>query len=137
MTFPLGRSVADSRPARSLQAWRRAAPRLHTANADLQRTLLRSQDDLGSLRIFDPAHPDSIAVAAAAPWLMALFGRDSLLTSYMAMALDPGLALGTLQALARAQGTKMDGRTEEQPRRIPHETRLGVHFPLSRGGGSV
>lgn len=137
VTFPLGRSVRESRPARRLQQWRRRGPQLQAADHAVQRTFTRSHDDLGSLRIVDPVHPSSIALAAGAPWFMALFGRDSLLSSYMAMALDPALALGTLQALARVQGVKLDPRTEEQPGRILHETRLGLDFPLSHGGGSV
>ncbi len=99
--------------------------------------LRRTREDLGSLRIFDPDRPDVAAVAAGAPWFMALFGRDSLLSSYMALPLDPSLALGTLQTLARTQGTRVDPRTEEEPGRILHETRLGNDFPLAHGGGST
>jgi glycogen debranching enzyme len=94
-------------------------------------------EDLGALRIVDPQDPGSVAVAAGAPWFMALFGRDSLLSSYLALPLEPELALGTVRALARHQGTKVDPRTEEQPGRILHETRLGRDFPLSHGGGGV
>lgn len=135
-SFPVDRDVEQSEPALRSRAWRSARPRVETADAGLQRTLRRSVDDLGALRIVDADHPDSVAVAAGAPWYMALFGRDSLLTSYLAMPLDRGLALGTLQALARTQGVEEDRRTEEQPGRILHETRLGADFPLS-GGGSV
>ena len=46
---------------------------------------------------------------------MTLFGRDSLLTSWMTMLVDPDLALGTLQTLARFQGQEVDPRTEEEP----------------------
>ena len=35
---------------------------------------------------------------------MALFGRDSLLASWMALPLDTRLALGTLQTLADSRG---------------------------------
>jgi glycogen debranching enzyme len=94
-------------------------------------------EDLGALRLFDPKEPDIVAVAAGAPWFMALFGRDSLLSSYMALPLDPSLALGTMKTLARFQGTKVDQRTDEQPGRILHETRLGADFPLAHGGGNV
>ena len=47
-----------------------------------------------ALRIFDPEYPDRAVVAAGAPWFMTLFGRDSLLTSWMTMLVDPDLALG-------------------------------------------
>ncbi|MGW0395880.1 amylo-alpha-1,6-glucosidase, partial [Streptomyces sp. NPDC003042] len=137
-TFPAGVEVGESPPALRMRAWREAAPQIaEIEDPELHRTLRRSREDLGALRIFDPEYPENVAVAAGAPWFMALFGRDSLLSSYMALPLDPTLALGTLQTLARAQGRTTDPRTEEQPGRILHETRLGLDFPLARGGGSV
>jgi glycogen debranching enzyme len=135
--FPLDRPLADSVPARRLERWQQSTPMATTGNDALQRTLDRTQKDLGALRIFDPDDPSLAVIAAGAPWFMALFGRDSLLSSYMALPLDPTLALGTMQTLARMQGTKVDPRTEEQPGRILHETRLGADFPLSHGGGSI
>jgi glycogen debranching enzyme len=135
--FPVGHPVEDSRPAERMRAWRAGSPRVRTADRGLENTLRRSLEDLGGLRISDPAHPEATAVAAGAPWFMALFGRDSLLSSYMALPLDADLALGTLRALARLQGTKVDPDTEEEPGRILHETRLGLDFPLARGGRSV
>ncbi|EUA50883.1 hypothetical protein I552_1824 [Mycobacterium xenopi 3993] len=39
---------------------------------------------------------------------MTLFGRDSLLTAWMALPLDVDLSLGTLRRLARAQGRRED-----------------------------
>jgi glycogen debranching enzyme len=136
-TFPVDRPWEEAPPARRFSAWRSASPTVRTPDRELGATLRRSMEDLGALRITDPQDPGSVAVAAGAPWFMALFGRDSLLASYMALPLDPTLALGTVQALARLQGTKEDPRTEEQPGRILHETRLGRDFPLSHGGGSV
>lgn len=137
-TFPPGTQVGESPPARRMRAWRETTPSIaEIEDPGLHRTLRRSLEDLGALRIFDPEHPENVAVAAGAPWFMALFGRDSLLSSYMALPLDPSLALGTLRTLARAQGTKVEPDTEEQPGRILHETRFGLDFPLARGGGSV
>ena len=135
--FPAGGSIDNAPPVLRLRAWRTGSPTVKTSDPELGLTLRRSMEDLGALRIVDPEHPESIAVAAGAPWFMALFGRDSLLSSYMALPLDPDLALGTLRALARMQGSKVDPRTEEQPGRILHETRLGRGFPLTHGGGSA
>jgi glycogen debranching enzyme len=136
-TFPAGRPVEESHPARRLQRWRAASPAVETEDVELLRTLRQSTEDLGALRLFDPGDPDTAAIAAGAPWFMALFGRDSLLSSYMALPLDPTLALGTMKKLARMQGRKVDQHTEEQPGRILHETRLGADFPLAHGGGKV
>jgi glycogen debranching enzyme len=137
VTFPVGRPPEESAPAQRLRAWRAGSPYVETQHPELAQILGQSLEDLGALRIFDPDRPASVAVAAGAPWFMALFGRDSLLSSYMALPLDQTLALGTLQALAHKQGEKVDERTEEQPGRILHETRLGLDFPLSHGGGAV
>src|SRR4051795_154059 len=136
-SFPLGRPAQESLPARRLQRWRETVPIATTGNESLERTLLRSQQDLGALRIFDPQDPTLAAVAAGAPWFMALFGRDSLLTAYMALPVDRSLALGTLRTLARHQGRTTDPVTEEEPGRILHEVRLGVDSGLSLGGGSI
>jgi glycogen debranching enzyme len=125
--------VQDAR----LRQWRAGAPALSTPDAGLTRTLARSVEDLGSLRMFDPDHPDRIVVAAGAPWFMAMFGRDALLTSLMLLPLDRQLALGSLQSLAALQGTRVDPVSEEEPGRIPHETRFGTGTRGSLGGGSV
>ena len=68
---------------------------------------------------------------------MTLFGRDSLLTSWMTMIVDPDLALGTLETLARFQGSEVNPLTEEEPGRILHEMRFGETASLSLGGGRV
>ncbi|MCW2846180.1 MAG: Amylo-alpha,6-glucosidase [Marmoricola sp.] len=136
-SFPLDRPPYESLPASRLQRWRESTPIATTGHDALQRVLRRSQQDLGALRIFDPSDPALAAVAAGAPWFMALFGRDSLLTAYMALPVDRGLALGTLRTLARHQGETTDALTEEEPGRILHEVRLGVESGLSLGGGST
>ena len=86
----------------------------------------RARDDLGALRIFDPDHPELPVIAAGAPWFMALFGRDSLITAWMSLLADPNLALGVLETLARFQGTDVNPATEEEPGRILHEMRFGA-----------
>jgi len=55
----------------------------------------------------------------------------------MALVVDPDLALGVLQTLARFQGEKEDPISEEQPGRILHEMRFGEAATLSLGGGSI
>jgi len=117
--------------------WVAKIPKLHMGNRSIERTLRRSYDDLGALRIEDPAHPERIVVAAGAPWFMTLFGRDSLWASEMALAVDPSLALGTLKTLADRQGKVVDPMSEEEPGKILHEVRLGVSSGLSLGGKSV
>ncbi len=122
---------------RRRQEWVAKIPALQMGNHSIERTLRRSYDDLGALRIEDPNHPERVVVAAGAPWFMTLFGRDSLWASEMSMPVDPSLALGTLQTLAERQGTVVDPITEEEPGKILHEVRLDVSSGLSLGGKHV
>ncbi|WP_019819697.1 amylo-alpha-1,6-glucosidase [Saccharomonospora saliphila] len=136
--FPRERPVELSRPAVLTRRWREESPVLrHCDNPAVAATLQRSREDLGALRMFDPEHPDDVAIAAGAPWFMALFGRDSLLASLMSLSIDPTLALGTAQTLARHQGSSVDRDSEEEPGRILHEVRFGADASLALGGSHV
>ena len=132
-----GQPVERAKPVERLEEWRRRLPSITVGHDGLQALVNRSCDDLASLRLFDPEHPERVVVAAGVPWFMTVFGRDSLLTSWMAMMLDPHLALGTLQTLARFQGREVNPLTEEEPGRILHEMRFGETAELSLGGGRV
>ena len=134
---PRGQPVEDAFPARRLREWRRDAPQVHTAEQRITAVLRRSVEDIGALRIFDPGHPGRAVVAAGAPWFMALFGRDSLLTSWMLLPWDDSLAIGTLQTLAERQGRVTDPASEEEPGRILHEVRFGPASSLALGGRST
>ncbi|HEU5036637.1 MAG TPA: glycogen debranching N-terminal domain-containing protein [Nocardioides sp.] len=134
---PPGEPAERAEPARRHRQFRSSAPRLATADPDLAEVLAQSIDDLAVLRIFDPDHPDLPVIAAGAPWFMALFGRDSLITSTMLLPVDSSLALGTLTTLAAHAGTTVDPVTEEQPGRIPHEVRFGPAGTLALGGRNV
>jgi glycogen debranching enzyme len=132
-----GEPIEASAPARRLQAWRLSNPRISTADDALATSIKAGARDLGALQIQDPHHPDCPVVAAGAPWFMALFGRDSLLTAWMTLTLDPRLALCTLRTLTRLQGVRVDPLTEEEPGRILHEVRLGPEAALALGGGTT
>jgi glycogen debranching enzyme len=135
--YRCGEPVEQSTPTERLERWRQGVPEVETDHPGLARVLKRSAEDLGSLRLFDPELPERAVVAAGAPWAMSLFGRDSLITAWMALLFDPDIALGVLETLARFQGQDLDPRTEEQPGRILHEMRFGGRVGRSLGGGSV
>jgi glycogen debranching enzyme len=128
---------SENAPQRRLEAWREQAPRYPAGPPGLVTTLRQSQEDLGVLRIFDARYPERAAVAAGAPWFMSLFGRDSLLSAWMALPVDPTLAIGTLQTLAHYQGQVTNPLNEEQPGRIMHEMRTGMQTQLMLGGADV
>lgn len=100
-----------------------AAPELETDWVVLRRSWERSIVDLGSLA-FD-AGEGVLVPAAGAPWFMALFGRDSLITGYEAMILSPEPAKNALRALARWQAEGRDDFTDAEPGKVPHELRVG------------
>jgi glycogen debranching enzyme len=127
-------------PAKRLADWRRRSPLLLTSDEKLAATFATSTEDVGALRIFGRGageQEEHAVIAAGAPWFMTLFGRDSLITSWMLLPLDASLALGTLRTLASLQGERENPLTEEEPGRILHETRSGRDASLALGGGSV
>ncbi|MFK0005122.1 glycogen debranching N-terminal domain-containing protein [Paenarthrobacter sp. NPDC090522] len=134
-THPAGGELSPS--DRRRQEWVAKIPALQIGNRSIERTLRRSYEDLGALRIQDPDHPDRVVVAAGAPWFMTLFGRDSLWASEMALPVDPSLALGTLRTLADRQGTEVNTETEEEPGKILHEVRLDVSTGQALQGNSA
>jgi glycogen debranching enzyme len=124
-------------PSARYRSWQAKVPRVEADDPALSQAVQRSAADLGSLRIFDPDDPRRTVVAAGAPWFMSPFGRDSILTAWMALIVDPDLALGVLETLAEFQGEVVDPVTEEEPGRIFHEMRFGSATSLALGGGNV
>ena len=123
--FRRGGQVESSTPARKMKAWRDTATYVESDHRVLTAVLRQTERDLGALLIHDDTGRGRSFVAAGAPWFMTLFGRDSLLTAWMALPLDVALSVGTLQQLAAVQGRRVDPITEEQPGRIMHEIRRG------------
>jgi glycogen debranching enzyme len=115
----------------SLEAWLAEAPLLETDWDDLRHIYRRSLVDLAALRFYPDGAPAGASVPAAGlPWFMALFGRDSLITSYQALPFAPELARTTLRVLAAGQGQRVDPFRDEEPGKILHELRVGelTHF---------
>lgn len=109
----------------SLDEWIADAPTLSCSWDPLDHIYQRSLVDLAALRFFVDDHSDASVPAAGLPWFMALFGRDSLLTSYQALPFTSDLAATTLRVLASRQGTVVDGFRDEEPGKILHELRVG------------
>jgi glycogen debranching enzyme len=114
-----------------MDAWLEAAPIVRASWDTLRHTYDRSLRDLAALRLYDEglydqARPEDAAIPAAGlPWFLAVFGRDSLITSYQALPFVPQLAAGTLQVLARRQATQRDDFRDAEPGKILHELRFG------------
>ena len=132
--YRCGQPVDRAEPAARLARWRRSVPAIATDHPGLAAALASSAEDLGVLQLSDPEVPERVVVAAGAPWAMSLYGRDGLLTAWMAMLIDPELALGVLETLSRSQGRDVDPRTEEEPGRIPREVVFGPTSTTRRHG---
>jgi glycogen debranching enzyme len=108
-----------------LEQWVENAPQVSAHPHHLARVYTRSLVDLAALRFYPDILPGASVPAAGLPWFMALFGRDSLITSYQALPFAPELAATTLRVLAACQGKKVDDYREEEPGKILHELRFG------------
>ncbi len=107
------------------EEWLARAPVLQTQDAALMRTYRASLSDLDALRLHPDLSGGETLPAAGLPWFMALFGRDSLITSFQALPYLPGLAATTLRVLAAAQAESRDDFHEQEPGKILHELRFG------------
>jgi glycogen debranching enzyme len=127
---PLPQQMHRPEMPASLDDWLGSAPKVDTDWHDLRLVYRRSLVDLAALRFYPESVPDSSLPAAGLPWFMALFGRDSLITSYQALPFVPELARTTLLALGAQQATQFDDFRDAEPGKILHELRHGelVHF---------
>jgi glycogen debranching enzyme len=109
---------------RSLKEWIDEAPRL-SSHPEAEQLYIRSLVDVAALRFRPDTLSEHSLPAAGLPWFMAVFGRDSLITSYQMLPFNQELAATTLRALSDAQGKKEVELTEEEPGKILHELRFG------------
>jgi glycogen debranching enzyme len=109
----------------TLKQWIEKAPKIETSWRSLERTYHRSLVDLAALRFYSQFAPDEAMPAAGLPWFMAMFGRDSILTSLQAIPFYPELARNTLHVLGMRQGSRFDEFRDEEPGKILHEGRWG------------
>jgi glycogen debranching enzyme len=108
----------------NLRQWIDAAPKATCAWEPLRRIYRRSLVDLGALRFRAPVILAEMP-AAGLPWFMAIFGRDSLITSFQALPFLPELASTTLKTLAMLQSRADDAFRDAEPGKIAHELRFG------------
>ncbi|SCF24080.1 Glycogen debranching enzyme (alpha-1,6-glucosidase) [Micromonospora mirobrigensis] len=126
---PVRADIADvfhGRAADPAQQWLAEGVRLHSDEPTLERVAERSLHDLVALRLeIEVCGEQVILPAAGAPWFLTVFGRDTLIAAYQALAGGSHLAKGALLALAGAQGKRCDDFTDEEPGKILHEVRRG------------
>jgi glycogen debranching enzyme len=84
----------------------------------------RGSSDLASLTLSRTVEATPL-LAAGAPWFLALFGRDMLVTSLMSGLLGSWPARGALSALGATQAHARDDYRDAEPGKIAHELREG------------
>jgi len=109
-----------------LRRWRDEVPTLEASWDLLDLVYQTSIADLAALRLHAQVEGNDYSLPAAGlPWFMAIFGRDTLVTSYQSLLIGPDLARGALHALAGLQGTEVNDFKDEEPGKILHEIRFG------------
>ncbi|HJT38125.1 MAG TPA: glycogen debranching N-terminal domain-containing protein [Actinomycetota bacterium] len=109
-----------------LSKWRDEVPQLRATWDLLHHVYRKSIFDLAALRLRTDFGGDEYWLPAAGlPWFMAIFGRDTIVTSYQSLWVGPELVRGALHALSELQGKEVNDFKDEQPGRIPHELRFG------------
>jgi glycogen debranching enzyme len=109
-----------------LRKWEDEVPQVAGGSDLVWHVFDKSVVDLASLRLHACVKGNEYSLPAAGlPWFMAIFGRDTLITSYQSMWVGPELARGALEALAGFQGTEVNDFKDEEPGKILHEIRFG------------
>ncbi len=122
--FPPVPSISADDGARAYEAWASGTTTISSDHELFNLVLRRSAADL-RLLINEGPGPDERYIAAGVPWFATLFGRDSLIAAYQALAFRPQLAVETLTVLAAYQATEVDDWRDAEPGKILHELRTG------------
>ena len=122
--FPEPPRISPDDGASAYHAWGRGTTAIQTDHELFNLTLNRSLADLRLLINDGPAEGQRY-VSAGVPWFTTLFGRDSLIASFQALAFRPQIAMETLEVLAAYQATELDDWRDAEPGKILHELRTG------------
>ena len=99
----------------------------------------RSAADLSMLTV---GNPEGCYPYAGVPWYSVPFGRDGILTALQYLWVDPEMARGVLDFLARTQADAVKPEQDAEPGKIVHEMRKGElaalgEIPFGRYYGTI
>jgi glycogen debranching enzyme len=119
---PLSFAAAGTHAAAVERTWWESCGEIEGLRPDHHRVVTQALRDLGTLLTPFDGHD---VMAAGIPWYVAPFGRDSLITAYEMLDVNPEPARSTLLFLARHQATEDDPSRDAEPGKILHELRRG------------
>jgi glycogen debranching enzyme len=105
-------------------AWEMRVPQIRTSNEAISKSFKQSVSALAALQMRSRESGGRLP-AAGAPWFMAVFGRDTLITCLQTMLFGPERAQTALETLAALQATEDDPSIDAEPGKIVHEVRHG------------
>jgi glycogen debranching enzyme len=120
---PIPRVSADEGAA-AYHAWERGTASVVSDHELFNLVVKRTVSDL-RLLVNDGPGPDQRYVSAGVPWFTTLFGRDSLISAFQALAFRPQIAVEILDVLAAYQATEDEPFRDAEPGKILHELRTG------------
>ena len=122
--FPAIPRVSADEGAAAYHAWERGTASVVSDHELFNLVIKRSVSDLRLLVNEGPAE-DQRYISAGVPWFTTLFGRDSLISAFQALAFRPQIAIEILDVLAAYQATEDDPFRDAEPGKILHELRTG------------
>jgi glycogen debranching enzyme len=136
---PLDYAQACARTETSLREARQGGASVRTSNEQFNAWIERSASDLGMLTAGNPEGPYPYA---GVPWYSVPFGRDGIITALQYLWVDPTMARGVLEFLARTQATELRPEQDAEPGKIVHEMRKGElaalgEIPFGRYYGTI
>ena len=95
-------------------------PQITSSNSRFSDWIARSLSDL---EMMITGNPETHYPYAGVPWFSTVFGRDGIITAMQTLWLNPDIAKGVLDFLARTQADSSDPRSDSDPGKILHEMR--------------